>query len=164
MATRAVKRTDNDRRSRAGSDVVKPAVIPVIQEQATAYKRVVETGRVRISKNVREYEELVDVPHSQEEVMVDRVSVNQFVESAPAVRTEGDVTIVPILEEQYVLEKRLFLVEELHIRKARKESHHPQKVKVLKEEVDVRRIPPSEASGQKRTEAKAAASTDKARR
>ncbi|HSU24770.1 MAG TPA: YsnF/AvaK domain-containing protein [Pyrinomonadaceae bacterium] len=138
MATRAVKKADDSSKG-SGS---RTAVIPVIQEQATAYKRVVETGKVRISKHVREYEELVDIPHFQEEVKVERVPVNQFVETAPSVRTEGDVTIIPILEEKYVLEKKLVLVEELHIRKERSESHQPQKVKVLKEEVEVNRIGP----------------------
>ena len=138
MATRAVKKTN----ASPGISKAKSAVIPVIQEQATAYKRVVETGKVRISKHVREYEELVDIPHFQEEVKVERVPVNQFVETAPGVRTEGDVTIIPILEEKYVLEKKLVLVEELHIRKERNESHRPQKVKVLKEEVEVNRIGP----------------------
>lgn len=138
MATRAVKKTN----ASPGISKAKSAVIPVIQEQATAYKRVVETGKVRISKHVREYVELVDIPHFQEEVKVERVPVNQFVETAPGVRTEGDVTIIPILEEKYVLEKKLVLVEELHVRKERNESHQPQKVKVLKEEVEVNRIGP----------------------
>lgn len=138
MATRAVKKADDSLKGSAS----RSAVIPVIQEQATAYKRVVETGKVRISKHVREYEELVDIPHFQEEVKVERVPVNQLVETAPSVRTEGDVTIIPILEEKYVLEKKLVLVEELHIRKERNESHQPQKVKVLKEEVEVNRIGP----------------------
>lgn len=36
---------------------------------------------------------------------------------APEIRTEGDVTIVPVLEEVLVVEKRLVLKEELHIRR-----------------------------------------------
>jgi stress response protein YsnF len=39
------------------------------------------------------------------------------VETPPAVRTDGDVVIVPILEEVLVVEKRLVLKEELHIRR-----------------------------------------------
>jgi uncharacterized protein (TIGR02271 family) len=125
----------------------------VIQEQATVSKRLVETGKVRIAKHVREYEEIVDVPHFQEEVNVERIPVNQFVETAPEVRSEGDTTIIPILEERYVVDKKLFLVEELHVRKQRNESHVPQKVKVLKEEVEIERIP----AGQKQASAKPAA-------
>lgn len=52
---------------------VKPAVIPIIEERATVKKRVVETGKVHIRKHLREYEELVDIAHVQEEVRVDHV-------------------------------------------------------------------------------------------
>lgn len=140
------KKASPKKETAAGLREAKPSVIPVIQEQATVTKRVVETGKVRISKRVREYEEMVDVPHFQEEVKVDRVPVEQFVDEAPVVRTEGDVTIIPVLEERYVLEKKLVLVEELHIRKERKESHHPQTLKVLKEEVAVERISPGQTT------------------
>jgi len=129
---------------------IKPAVIPVIQEQTTVKKRVVETGKVHIAKRLREYEELVDIPHFQEEVHVERVPVNEFIDDAPKVRTEGDVTIIPVLEERYVVEKRLFLTEELHIRKERRESHYPQKVRVLKEEVEVKRTTPGETPAKAR--------------
>ena len=135
-------RTDSKRAATGrGVPVAKPAVIPVIQERAIVKKRVVETGRVRIRKDVREYEEHVDIPHVHEEVRVERVPVGEMVEEAPQVRTEGDVTIIPVLEERYVLEKRLVLVEELHIRRERHETHRPEVVKVMKEEVEVDRIP-----------------------
>jgi uncharacterized protein (TIGR02271 family) len=133
-------RTDSKRA--AGVPVAKTAVIPVIQERAVVKKRVVETGRVRIRKNVREYEEHVDIPHVHEEVRVERVPVDQFVDAAPQVRTEGDVTIIPVVEERYVMEKRLVLVEELHVRRERHETHRPEVVRVLKEEVEVDRLPP----------------------
>ena len=136
-------RTDSKRAADSrGVPVAKPAVIPVIQERATVKKRVVETGRVRIRKNVREYEEHVDIPHIHEEVRVERVPVDQFVDAAPQVRTEGDVTIIPVIEERYVMEKRLVLVEELHVRRERHETQRPEVVRVLKEEVEVDRIPP----------------------
>lgn len=137
MATKAAGKAGRE----TGIREIKPAVMPVIQEQATVNKRVVETGKVRISKHVREYEEIVDVPHVHEEVKVERVPVDKVVESAPEVRTEGDTTIIPVVEERYVMEKKLVLVEELHVRKERTETHKPQKVKVLKEEIEVKRIP-----------------------
>ncbi len=40
-----------------------------------------------------------------------------MVEVAPAVRTENDVVIVPVLEEVLVVQKQLVLKEELHIRR-----------------------------------------------
>jgi len=143
MATKPVK-SRAAVRDDEGFPERKAAVIPIIHEQATVRKRTVETGSVKISKHVREYEEVIDIPHVHEEVRVDRMPVNQFVETAPKVRTEGETTIIPVLEERYVVEKRLFLVEELHVRKDRVETHHPQTIKVLKEEVDVKRISPGE--------------------
>ncbi len=139
-----VSRSEKAPRGRSGSASKKTAVIPVIQEEATVSKRVAETGRVRIAKNVRPYEEVVDVPHFHEEVQIDRVHIDKIIDDAPEVRTEGDVTIIPVVEERYVLEKKLVLVEELHIRKDRKESHHPQTVTVMKEEVEVERLGPAD--------------------
>jgi stress response protein YsnF len=43
------------------------------------------------------------------------VPVEQEITETPPIRTEGEVTIVPIVEERLVVEKRLFLVEELHL-------------------------------------------------
>ena len=42
--------------------------------------------------------------------------VVRVVEAAPAARTEGDTTVVPVIEERLVVVKQLFLTEELHIR------------------------------------------------
>jgi uncharacterized protein (TIGR02271 family) len=118
----------------------KRLVIPVIQEEVTVDKQVVETGIVRISKRISEHEELVDVPLYREEVSVERVPVNLFVEALPPVRHEGDTMIIPVVEEQIVIQKKLLLVEELRVRKEVVEHHQPQKVNVLKEEVDIQRV------------------------
>jgi stress response protein YsnF len=48
-------------------------------------------------------------------VKVTRVPVDQPVSAVPEVRTENGVTIVPVLEEVLVIEKRLILKEEVHI-------------------------------------------------
>ena len=86
MATRAAKQPDRDPHAeREGHG--QPAVIRSFRSrrpfQSGLWKR-----QVRISKQVREYEEVVDVPHYQEEVRVERFPIT-FVEAAPSVRTEG---------------------------------------------------------------------------
>lgn len=120
--------------------------IPVIQEEIRVDKQVVETGKVRISKRVNEHEELIDEPLLREEVSVERIPINQFVDSPPQTRQEGDTLIIPILREEIILQKRLVLVEELRIRKQITESHQPQRVNLLKEEVEVKRIPANKSS------------------
>ena len=112
-------------------------VIPIIEERAVINKNIVETGKVRISKRVSEHEEIIDEPLLREEVSVERVAINKFVDAPPEIRHEGDTMIIPIVEEQEVIEKRLVLVEELHIKKQIIEEHKPQRVSLLKEEVKV---------------------------
>jgi stress response protein YsnF len=91
--------------------------IPIVQEEAHVSKRAVATQQVRVSTTTEEQEVLVRETLRREQVDVTRVSIGREVTEVPAVRTEGDVTIVPVFEERLVVEKRLFLVEELHVRR-----------------------------------------------
>lgn len=116
-------------------------VIPVIEEQLTVDKRVVEKGRVRISKKVRETDETVNIPLVQENVQVERVPINQFIaEAPPPVRYEGNVMIIPVLREVVIVEKRLVLVEELRVTKQQTQTQETQKIRLRKEEVNVKRV------------------------
>jgi stress response protein YsnF len=47
--------------------------------------------------------------------------------------------IIPLLEEVLVIEKRLILREEVHIKKRHREVHAPQEVLLRKEEVEIER-------------------------
>lgn len=122
-------------------------IIPVIQEQARIDKEIVETGKVRILKKVGEHEKLIDVPLMREEVAIERVPVNQFVETAPEPRLDGDTFVIPVVREEVVIQKRLLLVEELHVRKQILESHEPQSVTLKKEEVEITRTAANEKGG-----------------
>jgi uncharacterized protein (TIGR02271 family) len=119
-------------------------VIPVIMEEIDVQKQLVETGKVRITKVVHERKAVVDEPLLQDEVEVERVPIERLVEEAIPVRYEGDTMIVSVLEEVLVVEKRLMLKEELHIRKRRVERHQPQCVTLRHEEARVERINPQE--------------------
>jgi stress response protein YsnF len=92
-------------------------VIPVVEESAIIGKRQVVTGRVRVRTVTDTFEELAHATVQREDVEVTHVPIDKVVETAPDIRTEGDVTIVPVLEEVLVVEKRLVLKEELHIRR-----------------------------------------------
>nr|WP_238198862.1 YsnF/AvaK domain-containing protein [Methylobacterium tardum] len=95
-------------------------VIPVVEERARIDKRVVETGRVRVSTHTETTEQVLRESLRSDAVGVTRVSVNRTLaegEAVPVARTEGGVTIIPVLEEILVVEKRLVLKEEVHIRR-----------------------------------------------
>ena len=115
------------------------AVIPVIEEELRVGKRVVETGRVRVTKTVHEHEEVVDEPLMREEYDVERVPIDEFVDGPVGPRHEGETLIVPVLEEVLVVEKRLVVREELRITRKQTEERRPQRVKLLSEEVSVER-------------------------
>ena len=92
-------------------------VIPIVEEIATVAKQKVVTGRVRVRTLTETVEELARAEVQREDVDVTRVPIDKVVESAPQIRTEGDVTIIPVVEEVLVVEKRLLLKEEVHIRR-----------------------------------------------
>jgi uncharacterized protein (TIGR02271 family) len=117
-----------------------PLVIPIIQEQAYVQREVVTSGRVRLTKLVHEHEEPIDFTLQHEEVLVERVPVNQFVAddaAMPMMRYEGDVMVVPVLKE--VVVKRTLIVEELRVTKQRVTTQQTQSVTLRQEEVRVDR-------------------------
>jgi uncharacterized protein (TIGR02271 family) len=136
----------SDALARAGDAA---AVVPVIAEQLQVGRRSVETGRVRLTKLVREEQETIDPPVLAEEVVVERVPINQFVSGPVQARQEGDTLILPVLEEVVVVERRLMLREEVRISKRVKETREPETVTLRREEIRIERTP--NASGDEGT-------------
>ena len=113
-------------------------VIPVIEEHIQVGTKIVETGKVNISKKVLTESYTADIPVSKEEVIVEKKTINQYIDGeAPGMRLDGDTTIIPIVKE--VIVKRLLLVEEIHITKRRTEQIIPVSEVLRKEEVTVTR-------------------------
>ena len=129
------------------SPAAEEVVVPVIQEELEIQKQPVETGRVRVTKRVHEREELVDVPIMREEVDIDRVPIDRLLDGPVSMRQEGDILIIPVVEEVLVVEKRLRLKEELHVRKRQRESQVPQRVRLRQEEAIIERVPSHPEAG-----------------
>jgi len=125
--------------------------IPVVAEQLAVGTRTVDTGRgVRIHKTVVEQPVTIDERLVREEVEIKHVAVDRIVapEEAPTTRHEGDTTIVPILEEVLVVERRVRIKEELHITRIQREETHREAVVLKAEQVSIERfdesgIPPT---------------------
>ena len=95
--------------------------LAVVEETARIDKRVMETGRVRVSTRTETVDQVLRESLRSDTVEVTRVQVDRVLsegEVPPAVRDEDGVTIIPVLEEILVVEKRLVLKEELHIRRS----------------------------------------------
>jgi uncharacterized protein (TIGR02271 family) len=114
-------------------------VIPLAEERLTVTKRPGPEERVRVHVRPTERREVVDVPLETERVEVERVAVDRLVDRPEQVRQEGDVTIVPVMEEVLVVEKRLRVREEVRIRRVRSTERVRRAYTLRREEADVHR-------------------------
>ncbi len=115
------------------------AVIPLVEERMFVTKREVEAGRLRVRVSVEEHESDVPVELSHDEVEIERVPVNKAVSQLPSVRLEGSTTIIPVVEEVVVVEKRLVVVEEIHVRRKSTTETRRIPVTVKSEQVHIER-------------------------
>jgi stress response protein YsnF len=122
-------------------------VVPLVEETARIGTRERVTGRVRVSTTTDVVEELARADLRSDVVEVTRVPIDRPVDTAPDIRTEGDVTIVPVLEEILIVEKRLVLKEELHIRRRLATETVEVPVELRRQRAAVERIPADEETG-----------------
>lgn len=114
--------------------------IPVIEEQVRVDKKVVETGKVHVSKKVTEHDTTVTIPLQEETYDVERVPINQVVETAPApVRYEGDTMIIPVVREVVVVQKHYEVIEEVRLTKKITQRQQTEQVTLKREQVNVER-------------------------
>jgi len=109
-------------------DAGERAVIPAIEERLKVEREKVETGRIRLQKRVEESSAVVDEPLLHEGFHVERVPVNRVLTDGvtPEPRHEGEVLVLPVVEEVLVVEKRLVLREEIRVTPERRETRDPQ--------------------------------------
>jgi uncharacterized protein (TIGR02271 family) len=119
------------------------AVMTVTEERLDVSKRLVESGRaVRLRKLVHEEVVTVDEPLTTEVTEVERVAVGRPLEEAVGVRYEGDVMIVPVVEERLATRKQLVLVEEIRVTTRKLPRSAPSKTTLRREEIIVERLDP----------------------
>ena len=115
------------------------ATLRLLAEELSVAKQKVETGRVRISTRTHEREALVDENLARERIEIETVPVGLRIDAVPEVRQEGDTTIVPVVEEVLVVERRLMLKEEIRIKRVRTTERHQEKVMLRHQEAVVTR-------------------------
>jgi uncharacterized protein (TIGR02271 family) len=119
--------------------------IPVVEETARVEKQAVATGRVRVRTETETHDQVLRESLRSDSVAVARVPVNRTLaegEAAPVARVEGGVTIIPILEEILVVEKRLVLKEEVHIRQTSADEVVEVPVSLRRQRAVVERVDP----------------------
>lgn len=120
--------------------------IPVTEDVLVVGRRTVEVGTVRVSKTTETRQTIVDEPVIAEELQIERHRLDRIVshDEPPVMRTEGDTTVIPVLEEVLVVEKRLMLREEVRITRIRRVEHASREIALRREHVHVERTEASD--------------------
>ncbi len=125
--------------------------LPVVEETARIEKRAVDTGRVRVSTRTETVDQVLRESLRSDTVAVTRVLVDRTLsdgEVPPAVREEDGVTIIPVLEEILVVEKRLVLREEVHVRRTTVAEDVEVPVTLRRQRAVVERVSPDGHAGE----------------
>lgn len=116
-------------------------VIPVIADELEITRHTVETEKVTVRTTLELHDALVQDSLRSDTVEVERVKVGREVGGPQPVRQEGDVTIIPVVEEVLVVQKRFVLKEEVRVRRRRVDQPHQETVKVRRQKVEIVREP-----------------------
>ena len=117
--------------------------IELLEEVLRVAKRTVEHGRVRVSVLTETEQRQVRETLRSSRVEVEHVAVSRRLEAGeamPQARTENDVLIIPVVEEMLVMEKRLVVVEEMHIRIVQSQEEVGQTVPLRRQRAVVERL------------------------
>ncbi len=113
-------------------------VIPLVAEDVIVDKQ--ETSRqVHIIKTVKPQDVKLNAELNQEDVEIEHVQINRYVDEPLALRYEGDTTIITLVEEVLVVEKRLLLREEIRVTRRKYTSEYSQVYTLRREDVQVER-------------------------
>ena len=122
-----------------GGNIVEEQVLPLVEETLVTQRRTVETGTVRVRTVLQQREELARAEIYRHAVSVEHVPINREIDEIPEPWEDGDVLVIPIVEEVLVVEKRLMLREEVRVRRERQADVVQQPVTLRSMEAVVER-------------------------
>ncbi len=118
---------------------IEEQVIPLLAEQLSVERRTIETGCVTATVTTHHHEQVIKEDLVRENVEIERVPVGRVVDAVPPIREEDDTTIIPVVEEVLVIERRLVLKEEVQLRRVRVRETHAASVVTRTQDVVVTR-------------------------
>jgi uncharacterized protein (TIGR02271 family) len=113
---------------------VDPLTIQLLAEDLVATTQPIVRGTLRIHKRVATEPQSVTVPLSVEVAVVEHIPVDRYDPSVPA---GPDEVILPVLEEQIVIQKRQVIKEYIRVRKTRVTEEQTVTEMVRREYVEV---------------------------
>ena len=100
-----------------------------------------ETGRIQVSTATHLREQLVDEILAEDHAQIKRIVIGKIIEDMPSIRQEGNTTIIPVVEEVLVTEKKLFLKQEIHITRITTTSRHQETILLRHQDAVISRLP-----------------------
>ncbi|CAM4173807.1 DUF2382 domain-containing protein [Paracoccus yeei] len=70
-----------------------------------------------------------------------RVPIDRRIDTIPDVVTEGEVTIIPVVEERLVVTRELYLREEIHVRRIEHKETIDVPATTRRQTVQIERLP-----------------------
>ncbi|WHY81942.1 YsnF/AvaK domain-containing protein [Siminovitchia fortis] len=121
-------------------DTAEEARMQLYEEKLRVDKEQVESGEVRVRKNVVEEEQSFDVPVSREEVYIERRPADEakaMDEASAAFEEDGESIRIPLKEEHVEVTKKPVVNEELIVGKKKVEDTETVRETVRREEADI---------------------------
>ena len=117
--------------------------IPVAEERLRVTTAEVELGVARVHKAVEEHLAHETVALAFEEIELEHVPIDQVIDHHPAPFMDGDVLVVPLVEEEIVeviVRRQLRVREELQIRRVTKQRQETIEVPLRREQAEVTEV------------------------
>jgi stress response protein YsnF len=119
-----------------------PAIPLHVEDVSFDRRRVERAVRVNIRTVSRDH--LIDEPLAHEKVELERVAIGRPIDAIPPTREEGDVTVISVVEEVVVVERRLILKEEIRLRRVRTTEQHREMVTLREQQAVIERSEPGQ--------------------
>jgi uncharacterized protein (TIGR02271 family) len=114
--------------------------IPLVEEEVEVSKRATERPGARVKKVVVTENKQFTVPVTREEVIVERVPVDEKTAATASTKLQEDEITVPVVEEEVIVSKRPVIKEEVRVRKQEVQEQRVASAEVRHEEVQVEEV------------------------
>lgn len=117
----------------------KEDVLHLAEEKLTVTRKQVDDGRVSVNRFTTTHDETVNLLLRHTQADIRRITKNERINTMPEIREENGVLIVPVVEEEVEIIRRLVLREEVHIRQQETTVEFKEQVSLRKQQVKIHR-------------------------
>ena len=120
--------------------------VPLVREDLVAQRSAEQVGTVHLRKGVETLERAFEVPVSHDEVIVEHIPADQI--DTNNARAGANELLIPIMEEQLVVQKRMVVKEYVRVRKRQVVEQRQVREPVRREVLSVEEQPSASADRQ----------------